>query len=198
MVTDADIAFVFLFRPRRVRAAAYCNISSQWEDHGKAKSLPIQDPAGLGGGVCPACPHVCVTIPAADFILKLQLSKLSCHLFLHRRTAGSAFLRALTLLISLHCFVIAPPLDSLSPTAPFIVAPPVLPLLSRHRGLLCHAAVPFLVAPPVLPLSSRRRQFCMCRCATAAFLVAPLLLSSSRCRSLHCRAAALYIYIFFF
>jgi len=73
---------------------------------------------------------------------------------------------------------------------------PVLPLSSRHRGLLCHAAIPFLVAPPVLPLSSRRRQFCMCCCAAAAFLVAPLLLSSSRCRSLHRRAAALYIYIY--
>ena len=56
MVTDADIAFVFFFRPRRVRAAAYCNISLQWEDHGKAKSLPIQDPAGPGGGIRPALP----------------------------------------------------------------------------------------------------------------------------------------------
>ncbi len=58
MITDADIAFVFLFRPQRVRAVAYCNISSQCEDPGKAKSLPIQDPAGPGGGVRPALPFL--------------------------------------------------------------------------------------------------------------------------------------------
>jgi hypothetical protein len=118
---------------------------------------------------------------------------LSHHLSLHRRAAGSAFLHALTLPSSLRCFRhCSRRLIHRRATAPFIVAPPVLPLLSRHRGLLCHAAVPFLVALPVLPLSSRRRQFCICRCAAAAFLVAPLLLSSSRCRSLHCRAAALF------
>ncbi len=127
--------------------------------------------------------HTCLPHSTADFILKLPFSILSHHLSLHRRTAGSVFLRADAAFIAALLSSLRRRLIHRHTTAPFIVAPPVLPLLSRHRGLLCHAAVPFLVAPPVLPLSSRRRQFCMCRCAVAAFLVTPLLLSSSRCGS---------------
>jgi len=79
-------------------------------------------------------------------------------------------------------------------TAPFIVAPPVLPLSSRYHSLSCRAAgSAFVIALP-LPLSLRRRQFCNCCRAAAAFLVAPLLLLSSRCRSLHRRAAAPFIF----
>ncbi len=100
-----------------------------------------------------------------------------------------------------HCaaapFIVAPPvLPSLSrcrclhrrAAAAFLVAP-LLPLLSRCRSLHCCAAAPFIVMPPVLPSSLRRRGLC-CR-ALAPFLVAlPVLPLSSRCRCLcHCAAA---------
>jgi len=48
--------------------------------------------------------HCCLPHPAADFILEPPLSKLSHHLSLHRRAAGSAFLLALTLPSSPRCF----------------------------------------------------------------------------------------------
>jgi hypothetical protein len=76
----------------------------------------------------------------------------------------------------------------------FLVVLPVLPLCCAASSKFLHATVPFLVAPLVLPSSSRPRLFCICRCAAAAFLVAPLLLLSSRCHSLHRRAAALFFF----
>ena len=100
---------------------------------------------------------------------------------------------------------------------PFIVAPPVLPSLSRRRGLHhrtaadCHAAAAFVVAPPLpsllcrrslprraagsafvnalpLPSSSRRRSLRR-RATVSAFAVAPPLPSSSRGHCLHRRSA---------
>ena len=136
--------------------------------------------------------HRCLPRPAADFILKSPLSKLSHHLSLHRRTAGSAFLRALTLLSSLHCFchcaaarfiVTHRSLHRCAASSAFVVAPP-RPSLSRRRSLPCRAAgFAFVIAPPpVLHLSLRRR--CLpCR-AAAAFVIAMPPASSSRRRSI--------------
>ena len=112
---------------------------------------------------------LCLPHAAADFIVKLPLSKLSHHRSFHRLAAGSAFLVALPLPSSWHCF-------RHCAAARFIVAPP-LPSSLRCRFCLCHrAAAVFVIAPPpVLHLSSHHRWFCICRCAAAAFLVAPLL-----------------------
>jgi hypothetical protein len=114
--------------------------------------------------------HRCLPHPTTDFILKPPLSTLSHHLSLHRRAAGSAFLLALTLPSSCSIHHHA--------TAPFIVAPPVLP---------------FFVTPPLPSLS--RRQFCLRHRATAAFVIAspPGLHLSSRRRCLSFRAAAVFV-----
>ena len=77
--------------------------------------------------------------------------------------------------------------------------PPPDALLLRRRSLHFHAAANFIDAPP-LP-SSMHRQFCLLCCAALAFIIAPLLivapplLSSPRCRSLPCRAAAPFIVV---
>jgi hypothetical protein len=70
-------------------------------------------------------------------------------------------------------------------TAPFIVAPPVLPL--------CRAAAAFFVTPPFPSLS--RRWFCLRHraAASSAFVVAPPLPSLSRRCCCHHRAAARFI-----
>jgi hypothetical protein len=133
--------------------------------------------------------HCCLPHPAADFILKPLLSKLSHHLSLHRCAAGSAFLLALTLPSLSRCFchcaaaafVIVLPLPSSSRRcslhcctagSAFVFAPS-LSSLSRHRFCLRHrAAAAFIVAPLVLPLSSCR-WFCLRHRATAAFVIVP-------------------------
>ncbi len=130
--------------------------------------------------------HRCLPHPAADFILKLPLSKLSHHLSLHRRATGSAFLLALTLPSLSRCFCHCA-------AARFIVAPP-LPSSLRHQFCLCHhAVIPFLVAPPVLPLPSRCRCLCHCAAASFAFVVAPPLPSLSRQCCFRHRATARFI-----
>ena len=129
--------------------------------------------------------HRCLPHPTADFILKSPLSKLSHHLSLHRRTAGSAFLLALAAFIVTLLSSLRRRLIHHRATAPFIIASPVLPL--------CRAATAFFVTPPFPSLL--RRRFCLRHCAAAssAFVVAPPLPSlSRRCCCRH-RAAARFI-----
>jgi hypothetical protein len=126
--------------------------------------------------------HRCLPHPTADFILKTPLSKLSHHLSLHRRTAGSAFLLALAAFIVALLSSLRRRLIHHRANAPFIIASPVLPL--------CRAATAFFVTPPFPSLS--RHRFCLCHraAASSAFVVAPPLPSlSRRCCCRHCAAA---------
>jgi hypothetical protein len=106
--------------------------------------------------------HHCLPHPAADFILKSPLSTLSHHLSLHHHAASSAFLLALTLLSSSHCF-------RHCATAPFIVAPSLPSSLRRQFCLCRRATAAFFVMPPFHSLLCC--QFCLC--------VAPPVLNTS-------------------
>jgi hypothetical protein len=130
--------------------------------------------------------HRCLPHPAADFILKPPLSKLSHHLSLHRRATSSAFLLALTLPSSSPCF-------RHCAAARFIDTPPLPSLLRRQFCLCRRAAAAFFVTPPFPSLS--RRQFCLRHRAAAAFVIAPppVLHLSSRHRCHPCRAAAAFV-----
>ena len=130
--------------------------------------------------------HCCLPHPAADFILEPPLSKLSHHLSLHRRAAGSAFLLALTLPSSSRCFCHCA-------AARFIVVPPLPSSLRRQFCLCRRAATAFFVTPPFPSLS--RRQFCLRHRAAAAFVIAPppVLHMSLRRHCLPCRAAAVFV-----
>ena len=130
--------------------------------------------------------HCCLPHPAADFILKPPLSKLSHHLSLHCCAAGSAFLLALTLPSSSRCF-------HHCAAARFIVAPSLPSSLRRQFCLCRRGATAFFVTPPFPSLS--RRQFCLHHRAAAAFVIAPppVLHLSSRHRCHPCCAAAAFV-----
>ena len=133
-----------------------------------ALPFPVRYPILLSSLLSPAkallSRHCCLPHPVADFILKPPLSKLSQHLSLHHRVAGSDFLLALTLPSSSRCF-------RHCAATRFIVAPP-LPSSLRRQFCLCRcAATAFFVTPPFPSLS--RRQFCLRHRSAAAFVIAP-------------------------